>query len=84
MRARAVGGSEIEQLQTGIKFIGLGKISLLKMRFGDFELRRFGENLVMLGILRGKFQRGIDDIIKMREGELVGSEIGRESCRARV
>ena len=74
MGAGPVGRSEVEQAKPGEKFIGLGKISVLKVGFGDLELRGLGEELVVREALAGEFQRGVDDAVETGDREIEGAK----------
>jgi len=55
---------EVEQFEAGKKSVGLFKVTGLKISFGNFELGCAGELAVIVGVILGKFQRGIDDAIE--------------------
>lgn len=47
MSAGPISGGEVEQPEPGEEFISLGIITLLEMRFRNFELSGLGEHLII-------------------------------------
>ena len=71
MGAGAVGGSEIQQPEAREELAGLGVVAGLEMGLGDLELRRAGQQLVMVGVGRRDFQRRVDHAVEARDREAV-------------